>query len=78
MKLNNKQHVTKNGVIKKNPSKKKNDIDKQILAYNVDKIDYALQELGFPTDYTYFKNELNTYSMDDKKQLLAELRNNEE
>ncbi|MFW6009405.1 MAG: hypothetical protein ACOCP8_09100 [archaeon] len=78
MKLNNKQYITKQGIVKKNPVKKKNNIDKQILSYDVDQIDYALQELGFPTDYTYFVGELKTYSLDDKKELLAELRNNEE
>ncbi len=49
------------------------DIDKKILSYKVNDIHKVCQTLGHSCNWEYFKDELKTYSDNDKIKLLNEL-----
>ena len=50
------------------------DINKEILKFNSNEIHEAQTNLGFPTNWEYFENELKTYSEEDALNLLNELK----
>jgi len=46
----------------------------EILKYDINEIHEACNNLGYPTDWEYFKDELKTYTKEDKQELLKELK----
>ncbi len=52
----------------------KKQLSKKILEYDINNIHQACNNLGYPTDWEYFKEELKTYLKEDMESLFKELR----
>ena len=49
-------------------------MNKEILSYDVNEIHKACESIGHTTGWEYFKEELKTYSKEDKIRLIKELK----
>lgn len=53
--------------------KQKQELKDGILSYDVNSIHEACESLGFSTSWESFEDELESYDVDDMRQLLQEL-----